>query len=127
LSNNKKEKLFLREEQLLRHEVLAWYLTYWNKSYLGKWQKFVDDNRGYFTLKKRLPENKKTLLLVNLESILNALLEHCKEFSTSNNVKNVLLYFHNGAKSKPPERVNREFVLIPIDYSKAIEDNRIPL
>jgi hypothetical protein len=64
---------------------------------------------------------------VNLESILNGLLEHCTEFAKCDNVKNVLLYFHYGIKSKPPERVNGEFVLIPIDYRKAIENNRIPL
>lgn len=127
LSNNKKEELSLSEEQLVRHEVLTWYLTYWNKTYVGKWQKFVDGNIWYFTVKKKLPENKKTLLLVNLESILFRLLEHCKEFATSNNVKNILLYFHNGIKSKPPKRVNGKFVLISIDYSKAIEDNRVPL
>lgn len=130
LSNYKKERLLLREEQLTRHRVFAWYLTHWDKKYAGKWQEFVDDNRSDFIAGKKLPDGEKgkqSLLAANLESILNKLLDHCKGFSSHDNVKNILLFFYNNAKSKPPKETNPNFFPIPINYENSIEDNLIPL
>jgi len=131
LGNYKKERLLLREEQLTRHKVFAWYLTHWSKKYVGKWQKFVDNNRNDFIAGKKLPdvqEGKKNLLAANLESILNKLLDHCKGFSSGGNVKNVLLFFYNSEITEnPPKEVNADFTLIKIDYSKKIEGNFTPL
>jgi len=38
-----------------------------------------------------------------------------------------MLFFYNKDKSTPPAKINRTFKLIPIDYSKQIEDNFIIL
>jgi hypothetical protein len=41
LSEFSKDELFLRGEQVLRHEVFSWYLLRWNKKYRNDWQSFV--------------------------------------------------------------------------------------
>jgi len=130
LSKHRKEKLLLREEQLTRHKVFAWYLTHWNKKYSSKWQEFVDDNRLNFIAGKKLPEiqaGKQCLLSTNLETTLNKLSDHCRGFSSSDNIKNILLYFHDCNKTKPPKVDNTNFTLIQIDYSKKMEGNFIML
>jgi hypothetical protein len=50
-----------------------------------------------------------------------------KGFKSSENVKNILLYFYCKEKSKPIKEVNAEFTPIAIDHSDEIEGNRIPL
>jgi len=120
LGNYKKEQLLLRDEQLIRHRVFAWYLTHWSKKYSGKWQKFVDDNKGNFIAGKKLPdvqEGKQSLLATNLEFTLTKLLEHYKGFSSRSNIKNVLLFFYDSRVSTPPIETDANFTLIPIDFS----------
>jgi hypothetical protein len=130
LSNYKKERLILREEQLMRHKVFDWYLIHWSKKYVGKWQKFVDDNKENFIIGKKLPnvqEGKQCILATNLEFILCGLLDHCREFSSRTNIKNVLLFFYNSKFSTPPTEVNADFTLIPLDYSKKTKSNFIEI
>lgn len=76
---------------------------------------------------KENSDKKQGLLAINLESILKRLLEHCSGFSSENNVKNVLLFFHNSQKTKPPIKTDEKFRILPIDYRKDIEDNFITL
>ncbi len=125
LSKYKKGELFLRKEQLLRHEVLAWYLVNWSKKYLDQWQSFVDDSVNAFkAFEKKLPtcpSGAKRLLVINLEFVLSKLLDHCKGFSSRANIKNVLLFFYNSDFSTPPTEVNADFALIPLDYSKKMK------
>lgn len=131
LNKYKKSKLFLRKEQLLRHEVFAWYLVNWNKKYLGQWQNFVDDHiNALNALEKKFPtyqRGRKKLLVTNLEFVLGKLIDHRKGFYSRANIKNVLFFFYNSEVSDPPTEVNVDFTLIPLDYSKKLEGNFIEL
>lgn len=130
LSNYKKERVVLREEQLVRHKVFTWYLTHWSKKYSGKWQEFVENNKENFVSGKRLPkvqEGKQCILATNLEFILKRLLDHCRGFSSKANIMNVLLFFYNSEVSIPPNEVNADFTLIPLDYSKKTKGNFIEI
>ena len=119
-----KDELMLNDAQTLRHEVFSWYLTHWNKKYYGNWQTFANEQQNEFKFKnKTIARN--SLLARNLESVLNKLQEHCPSLS-SDNIKNVLLFFHD-AKNIPPTKTNKGFIPIPIDYSKEIEGNFITL
>jgi len=127
LSEFKNGELSLREEQDLRHQIFAWYLTHWTKKYSDKWESFVEEHQNDFKKQfkgKTLPPTGK-LLTKNLEFVLTEALEHCKKFS-SNNIKNILLFFYNEKKSTPP-KVRRIFTLIPIDYSKETRGNFVTL
>ncbi|MGD0994600.1 MAG: hypothetical protein ABR909_03630 [Candidatus Bathyarchaeia archaeon] len=124
LTEFNKDELMLRDEQTLRHEVFSWYLTHWNKKYYGNWQTFIDEHQKDFKFeKKTIARN--SLLARNLESVLSKLQEHCPNFSPDN-IKNVLLFFHD-AKNTPPTKTNNGFTLISIDYSKEIKGNFVTL
>jgi hypothetical protein len=130
LSGYKKERIVLREEQLLRHKVFTWYLTHWSKKYLGKWQKFVENNKENFVSGKKLPkvqEGKQCILEANLEFILGRLLDHCIGFSSRTNIRNVLLFFYNSRVSTPPTEVDADFTLIPLDYTNETKGNFIEI
>jgi hypothetical protein len=129
LSPFKDERKIMGYVQELRHELFAWYLANWHKKYLNDWERFIKEHREDFL--KKFKRKKETiipsgsLLVANLESILNKLHEHCKEFSGKDSIKNVLLFFYNRKLS--PIDVNKEFELIPIDYSQELIDNFIVL
>jgi len=53
--------------------------------------------------------------------------KHSGKFSSANNIKNVLLFFYNKKRSKPPTKISRGFNLVPVDYSQDIENNFIAL
>jgi len=130
LSNYKKKRIILREEQLIRHKVFTWYLTHWSKNYSGKWQEFMENNKDNFIQGKKLPtvrEGKQCILATNLEFILSKVLDHCKGFSSRVNIKNVLLFFYNSKVSTPPTEVNTDFTLISLDYSKKTKGNFIEI
>jgi len=119
------DKITLNEEQRLRHRIFSWYLTHWNREYHGNWENFVKEQKNDF--QKEFKGHKKTmafnsLLATNLEFILNKLLEHRKRFAPKN-VKNVLLFFYNKEKSRPPSKIYRIFKVIPIDYSEETTGN----
>lgn len=122
-----KDELILREEQQLRHRVFSWYLTHWDKKYSNDWKRFTKEQQPDFQKKFKgktiAPTGK--LLAENLEFILTKSIERCKRIS-SDNVKNILLFFYNAEKSEKPTKI-RDFTLIPIDYSKAIQDNFVTL
>ena len=131
LKKHNKTKLNLEKEQLLRHEVFAWYLVNWNKKYIGQWQNFVDDNiHALNATKKKLPNyqrGKRKLLIENLEFALLKLKDHCTGFRSRANVKNVILFFYNSKTSKPPTETNPDYTLIPLDYNKKLHGNYIEL
>jgi len=126
LTEFKDEKLIIRREQLLRHRIFSWYLTHWNEKYSGKWASFRKEQQHNFNFEGKQMAPVKSLLAINLESVLNRLLEHCKEFSSESNIKNVLLFFYRGIP-KPSFEVERTFRLIPIDYGKGMLGNFIVL
>jgi len=127
LSKSNKDELILRGEQTLRHQIFSWYLTHWDKKYSGHWESFEEKHQDKFKFNGKTMPQKDSLLATNLEFILTKSLEHCKAIS-SDNIKNVLLFFYNDAKkSKKPPKISKDFKLIPIDYSKAIKGNFVTL
>jgi hypothetical protein len=126
LTESKNDRLVIRPEQLMRHRILSWYLTRWNRKHSDKWADFIKDQQHAFNFRGKTIAPTKSLLAQNLEFVLNKLLRRCKTFSSENNVKNVLLFFYRG-KSKPPHRINKAFTLIAIDYGKEIKNNFVML
>jgi len=131
LKKHTKTKLNLEKEQILRHEVFAWYLVNWNKKYTGQWQNFVDDNiHALNATTKKLPTNqhgKTKLLTENLEFVLGKLKNHCTDFRSRANIKNVTLFFYNSQTSKPPTETNPDNTITPLDYNKKLHQNYIEL
>ncbi|MEM2971212.1 MAG: hypothetical protein QW270_02150 [Candidatus Bathyarchaeia archaeon] len=122
----KKKDLMLDNAQGLRHKIFAWYLTHWNKKYSKNWGKFVKEQQHNFRFEGKTIAQKDTLLATNLEFILAECAKHCNKI-TASNIKNILLFFHNGQKSKLSIAINKAFKLIPIDYSKEIKGNFVTL
>lgn len=126
LSKFDKDELILREEQELRHQILSWYLTHWNKKYSKDWECFVTENQNDFEFEGKTIAPTNSLLAKNLEFILTKSLKHCQKFS-QNNIKNMMFFFYNAKKSKPPKKISRGFTLIPIDYSEETTGNFVVL
>jgi len=120
------EKLTLRREQTLRHEIFAWYLTHWSAKYANNWAQFEKEQRDNFHFKGKKIAHVNSLLATNLEFVLNRLLDHCKNFSSKDNIKNVLIFFYKGTP-KPSFEVGRVFKLVLIDYGKETSGNFVPL
>jgi len=120
-------EFILREEQTLRHEIFSWYLTHWSKKYSNNWQAFINEHQNDFKIKNKTIAPKDSLLAKNLEFILSKLQEHCGSLLSENNIKNVLLFFFNAEKSKPPTKTNSTFKLISIDYNGEIKENFVAL
>jgi hypothetical protein len=110
----------------MRHRILSWYLTHWNRKYFNKWADFIEEQQHAFNFRGKTIAPAESLLARNLEFVLNKLLGRCKTFSSENNVKNVLLFFYRG-KSKPPHRISKAFTLIAIDYGKEVQNNFVML
>lgn len=125
----KKDEIILDKEQKLRHRIFSWYITHWDKKYCNNWESFVKEHQYEFQKKFRRKNIAPTgsLLATNLEFILNKLLEHCKRFSSRDNIKNVLVFFYNKEKYTPPSTINRAFKLVSIDYSQEITGNFVTL
>lgn len=121
-----KDELILRREQTLRHQIFSWYLTHWDKKYFRYWERFVAEHKDNFKFKGKTMPEKDSLLAKNLEFVLQKSLEHCK-ITSSDNIKNVLLFFYNAKKSKKPIKIGGNFEIIPIDYHKDVEGNFIAL
>ena len=124
LGSFKEEKLALKDEQLLRHRIFAWYLTNWNERFRGKWELFVEEKKEQFRFQGKTMPKAKSLLSSNLEYVLSRLHQHCKSGDKSP-LENVLLYFHRGTRI-PYFRVNEAFTPIPIDYTE-ISGSFVPL
>jgi hypothetical protein len=120
------DEFILREEQTLRHRVFLWYLTHWNKKFLGNWQAFINECQNDFQIENKTIAPKDSLLSRNLEFILNKIQERCESISESN-IKNVLLFFFNAESSKPPTKTNDSFRLIPIKYHEETNSNFVAL
>ena len=121
------EEYTLREEQELRHKIFSWYLSHWSKKYSNNWQAFIDEQQNSFMFKDKTVASKDSLLAKNLEHILGKLQEHCESYPSENNIKNVLLFFYNAEKSKPPTKTNNIFTLVPIEYSREFKGNFVTL
>ena len=126
LTQHRKDEIKLGQEQKLRHEIFSWYLMHWDKKYSGHWESFRENYRDKFKFQRKTMPLKNSLLAKNLEFILTKSLKHCKTISP-NNIKNVLLFFHNNRKPKKLPRISKAFKVIPIDYSKETEGNFVIL
>ena len=126
LTEYRKYEIKLGQEQKLRHEIFSWYLMHWNKKYSGRWESFRENYRGKFKFQRKTMPLKGSLLATNLEFILTKSLKHCKAISR-NNIKNVLLFFHNAKKPKKLPKISKAFKVIHIDYSKETKDNFVTL
>jgi hypothetical protein len=126
LTKSKNIELVIRREQLMRHQIFAWYLTHWKREYSNKWADFAKEQQYSFDFGGKTIPPANSLLARNLEFILNKLLERCKAFSSENSIKNVLLFFYRG-KSGPPNKVNKAFTIIAIDYGKEVLGNFVML
>jgi len=122
----KKDEFVIRKEQLMRHQILTWYLTHWKKKYSNKWADFIEEQQSTFNFGRKTVAPANSLLAKNLEFVLDKLLEHCGTFSSENDVKNILLFFYRG-KSRAPLKISKAFTLIAIDYGKEAPRNFISL
>jgi len=131
LGQSKENRLVLRREQTLRHQIFSWYLTHWDEKYRGHWGNFVEEHQDDFKREfksdeKTMPQKGK-LLATNLEYVLTKSVEYCRTI-TYHNIKNVLLFFHsNKKKMKPQVEIRGAFTMIPIDYSEEVEGNFVTL
>jgi len=92
----------LRDEQIRRHEILAWYHSNWSGE---KWGEFIEKYEDEFEEKfqcKIAPEG--SLLSQNLQTVL--------EYIRGKELRNVLIFFHRG---ELPE-INTDFDIIEIEY-----------
>ena len=124
---SKSDKIIIRKEQVLRHNILSWYITHWNRKYLDNWGNFVKENEENFRQEfngKPIAHGDR-LLVANLEFVLNIMQEYCKNFSGEENVKNVLLFFYNKNINFPPHKIPRDFEFVEIDYSQKILGNYV--
>lgn len=123
------QKVTIKQVQRDRHKILQWYLTHWDQEYTNDWKRFMkeyaSDFEKQFSGKPIAPAN--SLLAKNLQSILNMSKQRCRNMSTKSYIKNILLFFYNGDKSTPPDRISGDFQLISIDYSQETVGNFIPL
>jgi len=110
----------------MRHQILSWYLTHSNRKYSDKSADFIREQQHAFDFRGKTIAPAKSLLAENLEFVLNKLLEHCKAFSSKNNIENVLLFLHRG-KPRPPHKINKAFTLMAIDYGKEAPNNFVSL
>ncbi|MBZ5529698.1 MAG: hypothetical protein LAN71_17600 [Acidobacteriia bacterium] len=120
-------ELLLREEQTIRHRIFSWYLTHWSKNYLNNWQTFINEHQNDFKFGNKTIAPADSLLARNLELILSRLQENCRSCPSEDNIKNVLLFFYNAEKSKPPTRTDNTFKLIPIEYNRETKGNFVML
>lgn len=129
LSNFNKTEITLEYEQILRHTLFSWYLTHWNEGYLENWSSFVkeysDDFQKAFPEKKIAPPN--SLLASNLQLVLKKVYEHFGRLPSKPNVKNLILFFYDARKSKPPSKAPEDFTLVSIDYSQEAKDGFISI
>lgn len=110
--------LSLRNEQLLRHEMLRFYVEEWAFGNCAGWGEF--EKQANIKLMQRgitkpvAPEN--SLLAANLQAVLATIKHHYTELPV---IKNMLLFLYN-APDKPrlPKAAGKDFLVVPIDYSQ---------
>jgi len=101
-SNMPNEVLELKRAQMLRHEILAWYIENWAE---GDWDEFRRSHNQVFEQKfgKAIPPSQ-SLLGQNLRTILTAI--------RGRKLRNVLLYFYT---HQLPKMVT-DFEIVTIQY-----------
>lgn len=118
-SNNNTLNLELRQK--LRHSIFSWHLQHWDDKYTNNWKLFLKEQGNAFQkeFKNRRIAPAGSLLANNLEFVLSKIRKHFRKTPTEQNIKNVLLFFHNGKDSSPPTKISKGFNLVAIDYPTA--------
>lgn len=103
-----KSTVKLKDNQILRHEILAWYHRNWKGE---DWDEFVEENESSFREKfpgKHIPLSKTggetTVLAQNLQTVLN--------FIKGRKLRNILIFFHRGELPK----IETDFKIVEIEY-----------
>ncbi len=129
LANSKNEKITLRKEQKVRHQIFSWYLTHWDEKYSKNWENFEKEQKDYFQkdFEGRRLAPTDSITATNLEFTLSMILKHFGKAPSELSIKNILLFFYNKKHSVPPTKIPNGFILVAIDYSKEITGNFIYL
>ena len=120
---NKNGPVLLRDEQIKRHELFIFYLEKWAFGEYASWGDFQEQERGH--LAHSIPDAN-SLLAKNIKNIFDMVKKHYLPPKQKPDVKNVLLFLHNGEIENEVEC--EKFKVVPIDYSEvAFADNFIRL
>lgn len=118
--------LGLRDEQVLRHRIFAFYIREWVYGHYISWDSFVEEGSKKLAAvgidKPIAPTG--SLLASNLRNVLGIIKEH---FSAMPQVIDLLLYLYDGSKTPRPTMTAGGFHLVPLDYSGFAEGNFIPI
>ncbi len=117
--------LDLRSEQLIRHDIFRFYVEEWAFGIYSNWGDF--EREGKRKLQQKgihkpiAPEGR--LLTANLRTVLKIIKQH---FVILPPITNVLLYLHQRVTIESlPQKAGRDFIIVPLDYSKDTFDNFI--
>jgi hypothetical protein len=109
--------LQLREEQLLRHRLFQFYVENWAFDSYSSWSEFTQKRKSVLKglgIRKPLA-SEKSRLAANLQTVLSIIKKH---FSSSPDIRNILLFLHDGRTAEQlPRQAPRDFHLVPVDYS----------
>jgi|SRR3990170_713773 len=113
----------MRAEQLLRHKLFTFYVDEWAFGEYTDWGEF--ESRGKELLRQQgidkpiAPAG--SLLATNLQTVLGIIRDH---YTSKPEIRNVLLYFYNGAiGGKPVKEAGNDFEVVTLDYSKDVSGN----
>lgn len=126
-SERKEQSIFLRDEQLRRHELFKWYAAKWFECKPRDWEQFLlhaqnDFINDFGGSKKLAPID--SILAETLRSVLCIIQAHIENPDLFK-IKNVLLYLYNGNKTQPPNKINSDFQIINIDYSGHLKSGNL--
>jgi hypothetical protein len=123
--NIKEGKLQLRKEQIIRHEILKYYIEYFGYGEYQNWAEFqlaMQNSDMLLKHQKTIP-SENTLLAKNIQSLVSQVKQIHKK---KPNIINLLIYFYNSV-NKEVITTEKGFLLITMDYSKALEGQFIVL
>ena len=120
-------KLKLREEQILRHTMFKFYIEEWAFGNYANWDefdKYAADKLKALGIHKPIA-SAQSLLASNLQVVLNVIK---LQFDSCPQIKNVLLFLHDGTSSKSlPKQAGSDFQVVTIDYSESASENFVVL
>ena len=102
----------MKENQLLRHKILSWYISNWSIDYLGKWNEFRKNKSDEFSRTfggKSIPGDR-SQLSKNIEYVLKTIQDHN---GLKTDVINVLIGFSTTDGNIATPAVPVGFVLYP--------------
>ena len=118
----------LEDAQLTRHKMFAFYVHEWAFGSYASWERFsscaVPKWKGE-EIQKSIPSSGR-LLARNLRTVLGLI---CNKYSSVTEIKNVLIYFHNGSRriKLAPEVIDENnyvvaaFDAICVNYADALD------